>query len=75
MGISSGIIVSMVDRTVDNNEQSDNFTRAVKTIVSVPKNEVSPKPNVRKIDEKYEEWACPECGKKYIRPTQHKHDS
>lgn len=51
-----------------------NFTDAVKTIVNVPKEAVNSKPGTRKLDDKYEEWKCPDCGNTYVRSTQHKHE-
>ena len=50
-----------------------NFTDAVKAIVNVPKNDVVNQ-DTHKLDHKYEEWKCPDCGKTYIKPTQHRHD-
>jgi hypothetical protein len=61
------------DSNQPNSDAIRNFTDAVKTIVNVPKDAVSPKPAEHKTHSNYEEWRCPSCGKLYIKPTQHKH--
>ena len=64
------------DKTPRRHKDNDlqNFTNAVKTIVDIPKNAVGKPSDDSDSHHHVQEWTCPDCGARIVRHDKHTHE-